>query len=110
MNITHEQKDAVTVVAISGSLDALTAPQLTETLSDVMRQGNHKLVVNLAQLDYTSSAGLRVLLSTVKEARQHGGDLRIAAVQPNVKKVFEMSGFTSILKSFSDVTTAVASF
>ena len=51
-----------------------------------------------------------MLLNSVKEARSKGGDLRFAGVQPNVKKVLDLSGFMSIIKSYPDVDSAVASF
>jgi anti-sigma B factor antagonist len=110
VEIKSEQQGPVSVIVISGSLDAVTAPKLTEFISHELGSGSTKLVVDLTGLDYTSSAGLRVLLSTTKEARQKGGDLRVASVQPSVKKVFELSGFTSILKFFPDVVSAVSSF
>jgi anti-sigma B factor antagonist len=110
MQVTHKQNGAASIISIVGNLDALTAPQLTDYIGGRIGEGNVKLIVDLAQLDYTSSAGLRVLLSAVKETRSRNGDLRLAAVQPNVKKVLEMSGFTSILKIFDDVPTALASY
>ena len=110
MNISAEQQDKVMVVSVAGSMDALTAPELTDFLSKQVATDNVNLVVDLAGLDYTSSAGLRALLGAVKEARQHGGDLRLAAVQPNVHKVLEISGFTSILKVFPDVNAATSSY
>jgi len=110
MEFTTTQQGAVTIVAITGSLDALTAPTFGTALNDAIAHGQVRLVVDLANLEYTSSAGLRVLLNAVKEARQHGGDLRLAAMQAGVKKVFDLSGFTSILKSFADVNAAIASF
>jgi anti-anti-sigma factor len=110
MDIKHETKGTVTVVSITGSLDALTAPQLTDYLTQQLGEGRHHLVVDLSGLEYTSSAGLRVMLNAVKDARAHGGDLRVAAVRPTVNKVFEMSGFTSILKFYPDVDAAVNSF
>jgi anti-sigma B factor antagonist len=110
MQVTHKQNGATTVISIVGNLDALTAPQLTEYIGGRIGEGSVKLIVDLAQLDYTSSAGLRVLLSAVKESRSRNGDLRLAAVQPNVKKVLEMSGFTTILKIFNDVPTALARY
>ena len=61
-------------------------------------------------MEYTSSAGLRVLLTTLKDARQRGGDLRLAEIRPNVRQVLELSGFTSILKCYPDVNGAVTSF
>jgi anti-anti-sigma factor len=110
MDLKAEQRDQVTVVSITGSLDALTAPEFGDFLMGYLRDGSNKLVADLAGLDYTSSAGLRVLLNCAKEARSRGGDLRLAGVQPNVRKVLDLSGFTSILKSFQDVDSAVASF
>ena len=110
MEIGQIQQGTVMIVSVVGSLDALTAPQLTQHLDAQLQAGNAKLVVDLAKLDYTSSAGLRVLLNTVKEARSRGGDLRLAAVQANVKKVFDMSGFVSIMQFYPDVAAAVASF
>ena len=61
-------------------------------------------------MDYTSSAGLRVLLGTVKRARSGGGDLRLAGPNPDVRKVLDLSGFTGILKVFETVDDALASF
>lgn len=110
MEITHKLENQVTIVAIIGSLDALTAPDLNDFFNRWLAEREPKLVVDLSRLDYTSSAGLRVLLSAVKEARSHGGDLRLAAAQTNVQKVFELSGFVSIMQFFPDVATAVASF
>lgn len=110
MQITTAQHAHVTVVAVVGSIDALTADTLTARLGEELRAGHTRMVADFGAVDYTSSAGLRVLLTVLKDARQHGGDLRLAAVQAPVLRVLELSGFTSILKSFPDVPSAVASF
>jgi anti-anti-sigma factor len=110
MEITHTYQDAVTVVVVTGSVDALTAPQLGGSLTQQIGTGRVNLVLDLARLDYISSAGLRAILGAAKEARQRGGDLRLAGVQPNVSKVFEMSGFTNILKFYADADAAAQSF
>ena len=110
MNIMIEQREDVTVVSLAGSLDALTADQLVTALSAEVHSGRTRLVAALGDLEYTSSAGLRVLLATLKETRQRGGDLRLAAVQDKVRRVLDLSGFTSILKCYPDVSAAVASF
>lgn len=110
MEVSQQESGSVTIVSITGSLDALTAPTLSEFLNARLAEGKVRLVANLAALDYTSSAGLRVILNTVKEARQKGGDVRLAAVSSNVSKVFEMSGFHNILKFYPNAQAAVASF
>jgi anti-sigma B factor antagonist len=110
MVIVVEKREVVTVVSIDGSVDGTTARELVSSLREQVVGGSARLVGNLAGVDFTSSAGLRALLETVKETRQHGGDLRLAAVRPEVLRVLELSGFTSILQVFEDVDAAVASF
>lgn len=110
MDIVVEHRGPATVVHITGSVDGLTADTLTATLQQQIEAGNARLIADLSGVTYTSSAGLRALLATVKLARQHGGDFRLAAVLPSVHKVLEMSGFTSILKLYPDVDLALASF
>jgi anti-anti-sigma factor len=110
MDIQDRQVGDVAIVTLSGSIDALTAPKIAEHISGLIAAGKIKLIVDFSGVDYTSSAGLRVLLGAVKETRSQGGDLRLAAVQPDVLKVLKLSGFTNILKLFEDVDSAVASF
>jgi anti-anti-sigma factor len=110
MDIVVEQRAPATIVRITGSVDGLTADTLLATLQQQLAAGNVRLIGDLSGVSYTSSAGLRALLATVKQARQQGGDFRLAAVMPPVHKVLEMSGFTSILKMYADVDLALASF
>jgi anti-sigma B factor antagonist len=110
MEITFAQHDQVVVVSIQGSIDSLNADQLTEAFTVHLAGGAVRLVADFGGVHYTSSAGLRSLLSTVKDSRRKGGDLRIAAVQPAVERVLSLSGFTSIIKTFPSVTLAVASY
>jgi anti-sigma B factor antagonist len=110
LEITITQRDEVTVVAIRGSVDSLNAQQLTSAFSEPINAGRIQLVADFGAVTYTSSAGLRSLLSTVKDCRRLGGDLRIAALQPQVERVLSISGFTSIIRIFSDLEDAVESF
>ena len=110
MDVTFEEQGGATVARINGSVDGLTADALLGALKSQVDEGRVRLVGDLSGVEYTSSAGLRALLATLKSTRQHGGDFRLAAVQPNVLKVLELSGFTSILKLYADVPSAVASF
>lgn len=88
----------------------MTASAMVVSFRAQVSGGNVHLVADFTGVDYTSSAGLRALLETVKETRQRGGDLRLAAVQPDVLRVLDLSGFTHILKLFPDIASAVASF
>lgn len=110
MNIESRQQDDVSILSITGNIDALTSTTLTDYIKSQIKSGNVKLIADVGGVDYTSSAGLRVMLAAVKETRSLNGDMRLANIQPNVQKVLELSGFTNILKIFSDVDSAVKSF
>jgi anti-sigma B factor antagonist len=110
MDIHDRQADDVTVISLKGSIDAMTAPKITEFIQGHVAKGNTKLVADLEGVDYTSSAGLRVLLGAIKDTRAQGGDMRLTGVQPDVLKVLNLSGFTNILKMFDDVDAAIASY
>jgi len=110
MEIQVEYREAATVVRIVGNVDGLTAETLLAELQARVGEGHVRLVGDLSEVEYTSSAGLRALLSVLRDARRGGGDLRLAAVHPPVLKILELSGFTTILKLYDDVDGAVASF
>ena len=110
METSVKQQDQTTVVSITGSVDALTAGELTDLLLENIDSQHVRMVVDLGEVDFMSSAGLRAIMTSLKESRKHGGDLRLAAAQPGVEKILKMSGFTSIMKSYSTLDQAVSSF
>lgn len=110
MEIQSKQAGDVTVLSLKGSIDAMTAPKITEYIQGLVAQGHTRLVADLSGVDYTSSAGLRVLLGAIKETRSQGGDMRLVGVQPDVMKVLNLSGFTNILKMYPETGLAVASY
>ena len=98
------------MVSVAGTVDAVTAPRLAEALQAEVEAARHRLVADVADATYVSSAGLRAFLATVKLARAAGGDLRMASARPATHRVFDLAGFTSIVQFFDDVDEAVASF
>jgi anti-anti-sigma factor len=110
MEMQDKQVNGVTVLSLKGSIDAMTAPKITEYIQGLVANGNINLVADFSGVDYTSSAGLRVLLGAIKETRAQSGDMRLTGVQPDVLKVLNLSGFTNILKLFDDLDAAIASY
>ena len=102
MDIRVERRSQIAVIAVEGSVDGATAPTLVASFREEVLGGFVRIVGDFSRVDYTSSAGLRALLETVKETRQRGGDLRLAAVQPDVLRVLDLAGFTGILKLYGD--------
>ena len=110
MEISATRLDQTVVVSVVGSIDALTAGDLAQYLSAQMDSGQKQIVADLHQVDFVSSAGLRAILHALKESRQRGGDLRLAAARPGIDHTLKISGFATILQSFPTVDQAVASF
>lgn len=104
------QDNNSTIVTVTGTVDALTAPELAKVLVNEIAEGHVNLIVDLIGVEFMSSAGLRTLLGAVKESRSNGGDLRIASTNPGIDRVLKMSGFHSIAKVYSSLSEAVSSF
>ena len=96
MNITKTVEGEKLTVALEGRLDTLTAPELEESLSSAL-EGIKELVLDLSGLEYLSSAGLRVVLSTFKTVSAAEGKMTICNANEMVSKVFELTGFGNIV-------------
>jgi anti-sigma B factor antagonist len=107
MNIHEERVEGAVVVHLAGRLDTSTAPEVKTHLDTVVDEGADVVVVGLTDLDFMSSAGLRVLLATAKRLRPKG-TLRLFGLNPTVRDVFDVSGFSMILPVFEDEPAAVA--
>jgi anti-anti-sigma factor len=101
----------VVVLSPSGRIDHVTAEELRAALAPHLArcgQGQDHVVLDFAGVDYVSSAGLRVLMLAAKQARAQGGFLAVAAVQPLVQEILEISRFTLVLRTLPSVRDAVA--
>jgi anti-anti-sigma factor len=93
MEISTEHIGAVTVARLSGDLDTGTSSIAGDALTALLDDGAQTLLVNLENVGFVSSAGLRVLLSTAKRL---SSKLRVCGLNETVQEVFDISGFTSI--------------
>ncbi len=95
MDIKKTADGSKLTLEISGRIDTVTAPQLEESLKESL-DGITDLTLDFAQVEYISSAGLRVLLSTQKRMNIQG-TMVIKNINDTVHEVFEVTGFTDIL-------------
>jgi anti-sigma B factor antagonist len=98
------------VVTASGRVDSNTAPEFEKTLKKVIEGGQHNVILELSDVDFMSSAGLRSMVSSLKACKSGGGDLVLAAPSSRVVEVMQLAGLTSLFTVFDDVTAAVGSF
>lgn len=95
MKINKKQEGSKLVIALEGRLDTTTAPELEKELKTCL-DGVTDLTLDMANLDYISSAGLRVLLSAHKTMMKQG-QMKVTNASEIVKEVFEVTGFCDIL-------------
>ena len=116
MEIDHKRLNRVDLLKLSGRLDAMHAPALKREIEQLFNQNRYRIVLDLLDLEYIASPGLRVLIESRKRARDkkitdmEGGDLRIANLTPRIKEVFDLTGFTALFDIYPDTTEAVGSF
>lgn len=109
MNISVKDVNDIKVVQIEGKLDSSTSKDAETRFNDLLKETT-KILVDFEKLDYTSSAGLRVFLSTAKQLKAAGGELRLCNLNDIVQEIFDMSGFSSILSVFPSESDAIEGF
>lgn len=91
--IVRKDYNEIVCFFLSGYLDAHTAPELENSISELMAQGKYFILVNFKNLDYISSAGLGVFMAFVEEIRENNGDIKMSEMTQKVYSVFDLLGF-----------------
>jgi anti-sigma B factor antagonist len=107
MEFAHENAGDVVVAKLAGRLDSSSAPAAEKQLTDLIG-GAPRLAIDLSNLDYISSAGLRVLLLVARKVQHEQGKLALFGLAPSVREVFSISGFDTIFTVRDDAAGALA--
>jgi anti-sigma B factor antagonist len=106
MEIDEHTEANQLVIAVAGRLDSNTSPEFENTLCPRVQE-RATVIVDMARLDYVSSAGLRVLLKAAKIARTEQHRLALAGLTAQVQEVFDISGFTAIFTIYASRQKAI---
>lgn len=102
----HKNCDLIKAV---GRIDSATAPQLAEGMDSITEKGRYKIVFDMCDVEYMSSAGLRVLISTQKTCKRYNrGELVLACLPERVYNALDLAGFVQLFRIYDDLTEAVA--
>jgi len=107
MDISEDRKADAVILALSGKLDAMTAKTFEDKILGVINSGTQRLVVDLSQLEYVSSSGLRVLLLAAKRLQGTDGKIVLCALKDQIRQVFDLAGFSSILSIYGSRDEAI---
>ncbi|HOG12942.1 MAG: STAS domain-containing protein [Smithellaceae bacterium] len=110
MKVWSKRQQDVVVLAVQGRLDAATAPLFEEQVLPMISAGDKNFLLDLAGLDYISSAALRRLLFFAKRAEDQGGRVVLLSVQNHILEILDMAGFTQLFAIFADQDEALRSF
>jgi anti-sigma B factor antagonist len=110
MNIDKRIERGVVILALDGRLDSNTAPLLEPEIDSVdAGDDGHHLLVDFNNVEYISSAGLRVVLKAVKGRQASAKSFAISSLQDHVREVFEISGFDAYITIYPDIARAIDS-
>ena len=97
MNVTITNQDNKTLVVLDGRLDTSNADQFQQDIAPLMEGDKPDIDIDCAAMSYTSSQGLRLFLMLQKSLSKNGGSLVLTDMQPAVKEVFDITGFSNII-------------
>jgi len=107
LTINEREISGITIFDISGRIDAATSSQMEGELGKKINAGVITFILNMGDLSYISSSGLRVILSALKKVKAGGGIIALADLQPGPGEVFKMTGFDRIFPICGTVEQAL---
>jgi anti-sigma B factor antagonist len=107
---SRQTDSGVTVLAPSGRLDVTGAPTLKEAISEVVKNGQPKLVIDMEGVSFVDSTGLGSVIAALKQVRSSKGDLRLAAPNQQVRVVLELTTLDRVFPYFATVEEALTDF
>lgn len=109
--IKEKEEGEVRIVKLSGELDSSSVTVFSLKFKEITgKNGPKKYVLDLEGLEFISSAGWTAFLNECKQLRAAGGDLKIAAMQPDAKRVYDLVGIDSVIENFETVKEAAKSY
>lgn len=109
MEIAEKMIGDVIIISISDRIDTITSKELDTKLNERREGKTKKIILNLANVDYISSVGLRVLLAALKRQKQDQGSMLLVSLQPFVQNVFKITGLDKIFQIFLTEDAALES-
>ena len=110
LSIETDNRQNVSVMKVKGRVDSETAPELDDALAKLLQNNRNKIVLNLQDVNYMSSAGLRAMVKAYQSANKSGGDVHLAAVSEPIEVILRTVGMLQMFKMFSTSEEAAAGF
>lgn len=96
-------------IEVQGEIDVYTSPKVKEIITELIEKGNYNLVINLEGVRYIDSTGLGVLIGALKKVREKEGSINLVCNNPQIKKIFNITGLVKIFGIYKSEEDALAS-
>jgi anti-anti-sigma factor len=110
VDIQTQEHKRVVVISVKGRIDSATASEFEDALNEFTQQGKNNIVLDLSEVDFISSAGLRVLVTARKAVKGTGGEIVFANSSEQVVETLEIAGLDVLFDQYPDREMAVGSF
>lgn len=110
LSVKTEKRADILILKAKGYIDSVTSPEIEHAVGEVISKKNYKIVIDLSEVDYVSSAGWGIFVGYVKTARQNKGDIKFAHMKKEVLEIFELLDFTNILEYYKNADDAIKAF
>lgn len=105
--INVRRDTAVPIIDLAGELDAYTSARFRETMIELIEAGAASLIISMMKVEYIDSSGLGALVGGLKRSSEHGGKIVIVCDNPQIRKVFEITGLEKVFPLFEAEDDAV---
>jgi anti-anti-sigma factor len=95
------------IIFLEGKMDAISAPEFEDKMGEWLEQGETSFIINLGEVNYMSSAGLRSILIVAKKLKENDGKLIFVNLREEVQKIFRISGFSSMIPTYESLEVAL---
>jgi len=109
LSIGVEERGSCVVLRPRGRISELESHQLDHEMSGLQEKGQHRIILDMTEVDFISSSGLGALMAGLKQARSQGGFLRLVNLQPLVSEILRTTKLTRLFQTFDSVEAAVES-
>jgi anti-sigma B factor antagonist len=110
MNITETVQNNIRIFRLQGRVDNQGSLDMELSLQEAFEAGDYRMILDLSQVTYINSNGLRILAAILTQTQDNGGDVLLASVSPKVKRVFQLIGFDNFFRLFDTVDAAALAF
>ena len=110
MNIIERDEHGVSVFVLSGRIDTQGATELDRALQVAVAAGQHRMVLDMAAVNYISSSGLRTMADVLTKNKGQGGDLKLVSLHHKVLRVLRIIGFDKFFSIYDTLEAALADF